>query len=504
MDSLQQTPTSFINYLDSIDRQKAKVIASTPLSKVDSVGHQLELFKGKLIFKIDSLKALGQPTSFLQKRLDSLEYSFKALTKNYDSAQVRLRKLETNLAAKVPSTDTLQAIQNKIADQRKSIDEVTKEVGIGQLGSDINLPKAPSSLLDKSVLDKSPLPATTLPATTIPSLPQLNTGKLDLDVPKLPDVDGKIKSAVDRPELKEAGAVTSEVKQYSKEIDRLRADSLANSKRLTELAEQQAAHLDEVQALKQQQALSTAEAEKYQKLIEQYKNEKKLEEALKEKSKDVVNDLMTQNQAKIDASLSKLRRQMRKFPSGADMRNLPKRAPNPMKGLGWRERLIPGFTMQTLSGTQLWLELDPQISYRLNRSWSMGVGGVYRFFIVPSKMDAGDFDNLFGAKVFAQYHAFKGFFLRAEGQQLTWKPWDTYQKDPTYREQVSVGMIGIGKSHMIAKKLRANVQTLYHISSQASDPYKPQIVIRFGLEFSLSKKVKQPWQQRLDDLKDCE
>jgi hypothetical protein len=49
-----------------------------------------------------------------------------------------------------------------------------------------------------------------------------------------------------------------------------------------------------------------------------------------------------------------LNKYKRKFSDVQDLRDLPKRAPNPMKGLGWRERLVPGLTLQTIVKTKTW------------------------------------------------------------------------------------------------------------------------------------------------------
>jgi hypothetical protein len=239
----------------------------------------------------------------------------------------------------------------------------------------------------------------------------------------------------------------------------------------------------------------------YQKLIEQYKEEKRIKQELEEKSRELANDVVVQNQGKVDESMKKIGKYKHKFSEVQDMRNLPKRAPNPMKDLGWRQRLIPGFTFQTLNSTQVWLEFDPQLYYRLNGNWSVGAGGMYRFSMISEKITFDNFGSMYGAKLFTQYHAFKGFFLRSEVQYVTWKPWSLHPTDPDYRDKTYVAAVGIGKSYTLAKKIKGSAQTLYHFHWHGMDPYKPKILIRLGFDFSLAKKELRPWEKKLKETK---
>ena len=177
---------SFDSYLDSLGHQEDRAIDATHVADLDSVGCKLELSERRLKFKIDSLKAKGQLTPILQKQLDSLERNFKSLTKRYDSVQMRLQKLENNLAGKIKSPDTLKAIQGKLMEQKNAVNEVTTELGIGPLGSDLKTPQLSSSLPGNSALPQGP----TLPSGTVPELPSLADRQIDPKVPQMPNLEG--------------------------------------------------------------------------------------------------------------------------------------------------------------------------------------------------------------------------------------------------------------------------------------------------------------------------
>jgi hypothetical protein len=236
-------------------------------------------------------------------------------------------------------------------------------------------------------------------------------------------------------------------------------------------------------------------------LIEQYKEEKRIHEELKEKTKELATEKITQNQGKVNDAMKKIGKYKHKFSQVHDMRKLPKHAPNPMKEKSWRERVVPGLTFQTFSSNATWLEFDPQVYYKLSGSLSAGIGGMYRFSMNPGKLTFDDFGSMMGVKIFAQYHIVKGFFVRGEGQYVRWKPWDLKLTDPTYIDHTYVAAAGIGKSYQIAKKLKGNIQTLYHFHWEGMDPYKPKVMIRMGFDFSLKKREEKHWEKKLKERK---
>jgi hypothetical protein len=433
----------------------------------DTTTREFVSLKQKLQSQLDTLKAKNYPTAILQKQLDSLNSLAGAPNEKYKSL-IYLQE-----------TWRLDLVRNHSIDSRVDTD-------LSALG--ISAPGMSSKTID----------------TSIPALdqPVINTQVFGLNISGSMDKTEAIVADVSDV-TKEAANIATEVNEYSKDLQAIQKEGLNKSEKLPELAEQQASRLSEVQTIQKGESMSAEQIEMYKKAIEQYKNEQRIEEELKEKSKEIANDLILQNQGTVNESMKKIGKYKRKFPSVHDLRNLPARTPNPMKGLGWRERIVPGVTLQTLNSSELWLSFDPYVNYRITGKWSAGIGGIYRFTMKASKLTFDNFGSMYGLKIQTQYKVFNGFFLQAEGQHVTWKPWDTRLKDPDYKETVFVGVLGIGKSHMIARRIKGNIQSLYHYA-WGSDPYRPKIMLRFGVEFSLVKREKPAWEQRLKDLKNCD
>lgn len=290
----------------------------------------------------------------------------------------------------------------------------------------------------------------------------------------------------------------SEVSGLNSQVENLKSPDVGipdNPEALSHTAENEALRTDEFKEL-QKERVSAKELDKYRQAIEQYKDEKRIRQELKEKGRDLANDAIQKQQGKVDVAMKKVKSANRKFDYVQDIRNLPTRVPNPMKGLSWRERLVPGVTFQFFENSLTWLEFDPQLYYKISGNWSAGLGGTYRFSLDKRHFEFDHFDNLFGVKAFAQCHVFKGFFILSEGQLVSWKTWTQSTADPSYRNKTYVALVGIGKQYSLTSRIKGNVQTLYQFH-EGADPYKSRIIFRLGFDFSLRKKEVRDWEKNL-------
>jgi hypothetical protein len=479
---------------------QAGIITNTSLAG-DSVGHIADALEHTVRLRIDSLTALGFATDSLllslQKTLDSPQ--------KIEALFAFQKRLHADIKQRAIGMDTLQHLQSVLKEKSNIINELAADAGLPPTGKDLTarLPVTSSDYHLPSIRNVN----TKIPEVTL-GLPRIKPG-LPKEILK-PDISGMKSSALTEGVTKKVSSVTDVVKDggdimekadgYKDDIEKVRDEGLMKSEKLDELAERQALNIDQLKAFKEQNK-GIDEMEAYKKLIEQYKDEKRIEEEMKAKVKELANDVVLKNSTKIDASMQKIARIKRKFSDVPDVRNLPRRPPNPMKGLSLRERLVPGLTFQTVNNKKVWLEFDPQIFYKLNATLSAGAGGMYRFSMNPEEFTFHNFGSMSGAKVFVQYTAFKGFFLRGEGQYVRWKPWHWSATDPAYIDRPYVAAIGVGKSYMLAKRIKGSMQTLYHWHFRGLDPYRPKVMIRLGFDFSLEKRKPRPWAEKLKSLR---
>ncbi len=476
----------------------------------DFLTTKISCLKSSLQHRIDSLKAKGQPTEKMQARLNKLD----SLSKSPAEAQQKLTALQSELQDSIynsiPGAKETMAIQSKANGAFGKVNEVTTEIGIGQVGGeyqnelgnavpgvpDLNTPKIdgiPGLDINKDLGVNTSIPTDVNGLNKNPNLkiPDANLGKVNELLPdEIQDATKAVEGVTEK--FQEGQQILGEGQEHLDQVKSIQEEGL-RSEKINDLAENQLSKVDEISALEKERAATIGQMEEYKKLIEQYKNEKAIKAELEEKSKELANDIVAANQSKVDGSLKKLRKYNRKFDNIPDIRELPKRPPNVMKKLGLRHRVVPGFAFYTFATDRVWLQFDPQVFYKFNGNFSAGAGTIFRFSMKPSNVTFDNLNNTFGFKVFAQHHVYKTMWLRAEIQNLSWKPLHLLHNDPNYMDNVTVGAIGIMKNVNIAKRVKANAQTLYHYTIAGSDPYKTKIIFRLGIDFSLKKREKVEW-----------
>ena len=478
---------------------KTRVVIPNTSVATDSITQVADALQHSVRLRIDSLAALGFSTDSLVLRLnETLNSPAKA-----EALFAFQKRLDTDIR-RVVKMDTLQYLQRVLKEQSDIITELAADAGLPPIakdltaglpatGADYNLPGI------ENITAKVPEVTLALPPIK-PGLPQeilkSDIGGMDLSA-NTDALTNKISNITDV--TKDGGEIIDKAGEYKDDIEKVRDEGLMKSKKLDELTETEALNIDQLKAFKEQN--KGEEIEAYRKLIEQYREEKRIEEEMKEKVKELANDVIVKNSAKVDASMKKIARIKRRFSDVPDVRNLPRHPPNPLKEVPLRERLVPGFTFQTVNNKKVWLEFDPQIAYKLTPTMVVGLGGMYRFSMSPEKFTFHNFGSMWGGKTFIQYTVFKGLFLRGEGQYLRWKPWHWSATDPAYIDRPYVGAIGIGKSYMLTRRIKGSMQTLYHWHFDGLDPYRPKVMIRLGFDFSLEKRKPRPWTEKLKSLR---
>lgn len=467
----------------------------------DSLKEKIESAKRRFTVKIDSLKGTGDLVNVekYQRRLDSLQRFPQHFMNRLTDTQKKLgNKVESKYKGTADSLASIQSRATSKLDQFKQTGAASAiSLPVSQ-GSDMpafgntTLPQTnsvlPSGAVSQSVTNAVPLPGQMPP-------PFSNS---------VPPLSGEVQNITQQAQqittvTKEAGELVNKKGQLGEEVKEIKENGWANAEKMPELMEKEGKNISELQQLERQKAEAEKQLKLEKELLEQYKNEQAIKAEMEAKVKEMATGKMEMLQEKSAVKIKDLKKIKRKFSDVPDIRNLPKRAPNPMKGLHWRERVVPGFTVQTILQTKTWVEIAPQVSYKLNGSWTVGAGWVYRFSMDAGKFTFDDFGVLNGQTLFMQYHAFKGFFLRAELEHAQWIPWSVSGVENKSKD-VWIGAAGLGKSFHFSERVKGNVQTLYHYAWQSPDPYRSMIELRFGFDFSLKPRKKEGWKEKLKQL----
>ncbi len=496
---------NFVKQRSKLDSLRGKLHSSDSLKKnFANYNRKLDSIKGKLSHRIDSLSSLGLSTGKYSRLLDSLKQA--GPMKNVNEAQGKIAALQLKVNEPVRRIGApIEKAENKI---NEKLSLMNKEGGAGaNLPGSIDLPNVNSPSLGTSGLSGTDVK---LPSSDINNpLGELKnplgdvknpTGKIEglggmqekiKEVSALPQEElGKIKGM---DELKKAqgtmgqvNEVTGKIDGYSKDVKTISSGNLNDMEQLPKELENRVSKLEEVQGIqKQTQAL------------DQYKKMATDEEALKQQAmqevqKQAVDHFAGQGE-QLKAAMDHMSKLKEKYTSLQDMKDLPKRVPNEMTGKPWIERFVPGITLQIQKNSNVMIDFNPLIGYRISDRLTAGAGWNERMSF-GKNLKLNSQDRIYGPRLFVDFKFKKGFSLRAEGEKMnTFIPTITSQQQVDANSRAWVGSIfaGIKKDYQFMKGVKGNFQLLYNLyDDHDNSPYRERINVRMGFEFPLKKKRK--------------
>lgn len=103
--------------------------------------------------------------------------------------------------------------------------------------------------------------------------------------------------------------------------------------------------------------------------------------------------------------------------------------------------------------------------------------------------------TIFGPRAYGEYKISEGLKARLETEYLdtTVPPmFSTGKADPEGKEWVFSAMAGVKKDYRFFKNIRGTAMVLYNLyDADHRSPYAERLVMRFGFEFPMRKKVRQ-------------
>ncbi len=462
----------FLNRIDSL-RQKMESLSATD---------QLLLFNPELR-KIDSLKLYMQSqanevTMRMDKTTDQIQNSVDSIRRKYtEKTQLILQKWGVdNPGMEKYQSEIFEKMDWNTPATSTRFPEFKNDFNLKHAWPDLELGDFKIGDLQKMNFDVPSLNLPGVPASSVESLVKLKES------------------------MSKARSFGQEFKGYQAELDSLRNGGLANSEKLKGLAEQQLMKREEIQIIKEHEKevekIKQLQAE-YKAKAEAYRDPEKLKSEALQKAGEVANDQLLAQQDKLRQAQTKLDKAKRKYGDIQSINDLPKRPPNPMREIPFRERLFPGATLQMSKNSQYsTLYLSPQIYYRLTGHWDFGIGAIgnLNFDSKPSLVQGHD---LWGYKALVNFKFFKSFYFRLEGERVNQElPMAT--ADNTYRRWTNVLLGGIGREFSISKQFKGQTIVFYNYKEMEFNPYQSRIILRVGIDLSLKKDQRRQYIRKLE------
>ena len=487
---IHTTLDSLVLYSDSKSRaafHKADSIRSGFQSKVDSLQqayqkpvHKMDSVSRRLQHKLDSLSAIASSKASLPDKLIS----------KYKS------KLDSVTRAK----------SQKLAELNQKVDKLKSKATKGLKG--INLPpqmQAPINKLKQSIqgykipIVNGKIPGVDLSSARLPGFQgfQLSSGNQKLPslgntkVPGLKGVGETNKLNGVTNGSKELSTITNQASGYGKDIQKITQGKMNEVKNLDKTAENEIMKTNAMGELKGK----TGELDKYRGQLKGRPDSAALkmikDKAKAELMKEATNHFKGQ-EAVLQQAMGQMSKLKTKYSEVKSIADLPKKLPNPLKGTPFIERIIPGITFQIYNKGHFLLDVNPVAFYRITPRLSAGAGWVERVaFDKPNP----NTDRVYGPRTVFQVNWKKGFTFRFQPELLnTFVP---PQLIPTpgvtegQREWVWSAFVGMKKEFTVYKKIRGNTEVMYNLyNPESKSPYADRLVVRFGFEFPMKKKIK--------------
>lgn len=517
-DSLKPDTGKYKSKLDSLRGRLHQNDSLRP--DISKHSRKLDSIKGRITHRIDSLKAIGQPTGKYTKMLDSLKQA--GPLKNINKAKTKLDSLENGLG-KVEKK--ISAPVNKVESKiNEKLSLMNKEGGAGaNVPGSIDLPNLPTaggtspslSGTDLKLPDVGanvPGADLKLPNTDISNpLNQVGNPLNDVKNP-IGEIDGfgnvqdQVKDISNLPQEKlgqlnefdqlkkgqevmgQVDNVSGKIEGYSEDAKNLSTGNLGKMEEMPKELEGKVGKLEEVQGIqKEMQGI-----DKYKDMTGKMQDEEAMKKMALEEAKKQAVDHFEGKGDQVKSAMGHVSKLKQKYSSLNSLQDIPKKVPNEMKGKPLIERVVPGLTLQLQKNNNVLIDYNPSAGYRLSGRWTVGLGWNERLSI-GKKFKLNHQDRIYGPRAYVDFKIKKDFVAMTAVEKMNTyiPPLNALSVDSDSRAWVWSVFVGFKKEYKFFKNVNGNFQFLYNLyDDHYNSPYADRLVVRTGFEFPQRKKVR--------------
>lgn len=274
-----------------------------------------------------------------------------------------------------------------------------------------------------------------------------------------------------------------EFKQYEQYAN-MTPDSLlqVGVSRLEKEAQSQLMGADGFESYQKQLNQYTQMESQYKGYLNDLQDSTARKEMAKKKAEEMAMQYISENPSILEGVQKKMSLLMKKYSTivnSNDLSTAVKRTS--LSGRTFSERLVIATNFQLLSIDPFSVDLAPQIGYRFNSLFSLGLGGTYRKTFNDSIPSLSP--EVFGYKAFVSYDILNSFFAYGEYAQNS--PGVTVKEGISQRIWKPAALLGVGRRFSLHKNVDMTVVALYNFIHSPGDPVYPRpFMVRFGFQLS--------------------
>ena len=216
--------------------------------------------------------------------------------------------------------------------------------------------------------------------------------------------------------------------------------------------------------------------------IEQLQDSVYLREQAKKKAEELATEYLEQRPEIMQAAQRKMKLLMKTYsivPNSNDLSTATKRVS--LKGRTITERLQVAANFQVISLKPISIDFSPQVGYKFNSRFVVGVGGLYRKTFKDSLRAISP--DAFGYKAFTSYEVLGKFFLNGEFGRNS--PGVKLIEGNSQRTWEKTLLLGVGRKMLVHPKIEMTLMVGYNFLHQNGDTVFPKPwVVRVGFQTS--------------------
>jgi hypothetical protein len=468
--------------------------------RLDSLANLIVLKRGDVASVTDSIKRIvdlpqdkvNQGVTVVQSRVDSLvrkitdpgEDIRNRIDEKQHALQSEINDLESKRQNKAQNIEsTLQNSVSRATDRKMSLPDSDLQI----LDLDARISSQDLSF-DESVPAISPVDDN-MRKRDVPGIRDLKvpdtkldievlTRKADLDIP---DLD-KLKSVSS--EMDKINDKLVEAQRYEMELQTIKENGIQEAEKLPEEIENRVENIDEIKALNAEAGKVT----EYQDIIQRYKDEKLLQEEIKRKAKQVANEKLSKFSPAIESAQQQIAKAKKLSPAVQSFKDILKKRPNEMKGKPFRQRFVPGMTIQTYNSNKFIFDSGVQAGYRVTGRLTAGLGYTYRLSVDKGNLDWVAGEGVSGYRVYTDFRLMKSFYVHGEFEMLNVDGLKQPLALETSSDKVYGSYFGIGKRYNVSRKVKGSIIGLYRVDYKGSVPGLNKVNVRIGFDLNLKKE----------------
>lgn len=489
LDSIHRKADRTLNKIQNVDEKINLGDSIDP--GIARYNQKLDSLKRKLVFRMDSLDRVGQPTEKYKYILDSLNRLISV--KQIDNTNERITNLQNKMTELLnKASDGINgklALMNKEGGGETGIPGSVNISGVSQVNlNGLNLPGTPMpDVINGSLPDplgKMGLPSTVMgdmeindPLTDMGGLPDQKLGKMG----ELAELD-RAKGSVGK-----ISEVSEQLKGVGDEIRDIRDGGLGSIELAPKSVEEQLTKTEQVQEIQKEMS----GVEEMKELAEKGNDPEALKEMAKMEVAEKAIDHFAGKGEQLQNAMQRISTAKQKYSSIKSIKELQKRPPNPMKGKPLIERIVPGLVLQIQNSGHWLIDFNPVAGYQLGGKVNAGLGWNYRLSLGKHFKTFTE-EYIHGPRVFSEFKFGNGFALRVDIERMnTVVPplgFNGITSEGT-RQWVWSAFGGMKKEYKFFKNIQGNFQFLYNFyDDHDNSPYADRLVVRTGFEFPQKRK----------------